>query len=85
DKGFYESLVSFISSGPVIAMVLEGEGAILKTRSLMGATDPQLAEKGSLRADFGGSIEENVVHGSDSEASAAFEIPFFFSRLDINW
>ncbi|MDC4224184.1 MAG: hypothetical protein MPW15_08140 [Candidatus Manganitrophus sp.] len=72
-----------MSSGPVVAMVLEGENAIAKNRTLMGATDPKKADKGTIRADFAGSIEANAVHGSDSAASAAVEIPFFFSQLDL--
>lgn len=84
ERGFFGSLVTFMSSGPLVALVLEGEGAILRNRSLMGATDPKQAEAGSIRADLAGSIEENIVHGSDSKESADFEIPFFFSQLDLN-
>jgi len=82
-RPFFESLTAFIASGPVVAMVLEGEDAIRKNRTIMGATDPGKADKGTLRADFGSSIESNLVHGSDSAESAAFEIPFFFSSLEI--
>ncbi|MFQ5579293.1 MAG: nucleoside-diphosphate kinase [Nitrospiria bacterium] len=84
ERGFFGSLVTFMSSGPLVALVLEGEGAILKNRSLMGATNPEEAEAGSIRADFAGSIEENIVHGSDSKESADFEIPYFFSQLSLN-
>ncbi len=84
ERGFFSSLVTFMSSGPLVALVLEGEGAILKNRSLMGATDPKQAEAGSIRADLAGSIEENIVHGSDSKESADFEIPYFFSQLALN-
>ena len=78
---FFGSLTAFMSSGPLVALVLEAENVIARNRVLMGATDPKKADRGTLRADLGGSIEENVVHGSDSAASAAFEIPFFFSHL----
>lgn len=83
EKPFFGSLASFMCSGPIVALVLEVEQAISKNRSLMGATDPKQAEKGTIRADFGGGIEENVVHGSDSKEAAAFEIPFFFSQLEV--
>lgn len=83
ERPFFGSLADFMSSGTIVALVLEGENAISKNRSLMGATDPKKADKGTLRADFGGGIEANVVHGSDSKESAAFEIPFFFSNLEI--
>lgn len=83
ERPFFDSLATFMSSGPIVAMVLEGENAISKNRTLMGATDPKKADKGTIRADFAGSIEANAVHGSDSPASAAFEIPFFFSQLDL--
>lgn len=83
ERPFFNSLATFMISGPVVVMVLEGEGAIAKNRALMGATDPKKADKGTIRADFADSIEANAVHGSDSPASAAFEIPFFFSQLDL--
>jgi nucleoside-diphosphate kinase len=83
ERPFFDSLATFMSSGPIVAMVLEGENAIVKNRTLMGATDPKKADKGTIRADFAASIEANAVHGSDSPASAAFEIPFFFSQLDL--
>ena len=77
---FFNALVSFMISGPIVALLLEGEGAIRKTRNLMGATDPKQANPGTLRADFGEDIENNAVHGSDSPEAAAFEIPFFFQH-----
>lgn len=82
-RPFFDSLATFMSSGAVVVMVLEGENAVAKNRTLMGATDPKKADKGTIRADFAGSIEANAVHGSDSKESAAVEIPFFFSRLDL--
>jgi nucleoside-diphosphate kinase len=82
-KPFYETLCAFMSSGPVVAQVLEGEGAIMRNREVMGATDPAKAAKGTIRKDFARSIEANAVHGSDSPASAAREIAFFFSALDV--
>ena len=83
ERPFFDSLTTFMSSGPIVALVLEGENAIKKTRELMGATNPKDAEKGTIRGDFGGGIETNVVHGSDSKESAEFEIPYFFSRMDL--
>lgn len=82
-KGFYESLTSFMSSGPCVAMVLEGDDAIRKHREVMGATDPAQAAPGTIRRDFGSSIERNVVHGSDGPETAAFEIFFFFNSLEL--
>jgi len=82
-RGFFGDLVAFMTSGPVIIQVLEGENAVLLHRNLMGATDPKKAEAGTIRADFAVSIDENAVHGSDSEASAAREIAYFFSNLEI--
>lgn len=79
ERPFFGDLVSFMTSGPVVVQVLEGEGAILKNRDLMGATNPQEAEAGTIRADFAKSIDENAVHGSDSTESAAREIDYFFS------
>ena len=76
---FYPDLVSFMTSGPVVVKVLEGEGAILKNRELMGATNPAEADAGTIRADFANSIDANAVHGSDSPASAAREIAYFFA------
>ncbi|MGB9715344.1 MAG: nucleoside-diphosphate kinase [Thermodesulfovibrionales bacterium] len=83
DKPFYDSLTSFLSEGPIVVMVVEGEGAISKVREIMGATNPKDAAPGTIRADFGTDIEHNIVHGSDSRESASYEIPFFFSSLEI--
>ena len=77
-KPFYESLCNYLSSGPIVVMVLEGEGAISKNRQIMGATDPLKAEEGTLRKMYGLSIDKNSVHGSDSLESAKTEIGFFF-------
>ena len=77
-KGFFEDLVNYMSSGPVIVQVMEGEGAIALNRKLMGATNPADADAGTIRADFAESIEANAVHGSDSPESAAREISYFF-------
>jgi nucleoside-diphosphate kinase len=82
-RPFFKDLVKFMISGPVIAQVLEGEGAILKHRDIMGATDPKKADKGTIRADLAKSIDANVVHGSDAAETAAVEIAFFFSGTDI--
>jgi nucleoside-diphosphate kinase len=82
-KPFFESLTTFMSSGPCVVMVLQGEGAISKTRELMGATDPKQAKKGTLRNEFAANIEKNVVHGSDAPETAAFEIKYFFNSLEI--
>ncbi|MFZ5755304.1 MAG: nucleoside-diphosphate kinase [Pseudomonadota bacterium] len=82
-RPFFKALVDFMVSGPVVVSVLEGENAVLKHRDLMGATDPKKAEKGTIRADFAASIDENAVHGSDSTGSAAREIAYFFSSLDV--
>jgi len=82
-KAFYESLTTFMSSGPAVVMVLEGEGAISKTRDLMGATDPKQAKEGTLRRQFATNIERNVVHGSDAPETAAFEIKYFFNSLEM--
>ena len=81
-KPFFESLTTFMSSGPSVVMVLEGDGAISKTRELMGATDPTKAKKGTLRQQFATGIEKNVVHGSDAPETAAFEIGYFFNHLE---
>lgn len=83
DKPFFEGLTSFMSSGPSVVMVLEGEGAISKTRDLMGATDPRQAKEGTLRRQFATDIERNIVHGSDGFETAAFEIQYFFNALEI--
>jgi len=82
-KGFFDDLVAYMTSGPVMVQVLEGEGAIALNRQLMGATNPEDAEPGTIRADFAESVEANAVHGSDSAASAAREIDFFFDAKDI--
>jgi nucleoside-diphosphate kinase len=82
-KPFYESVTNFMSSGPCVVMVLEGEEAIAAYRKLMGATDYKVAEAGTIRRDFATDIEKNVVHGSDSLETAAFEIRYFFSELDV--
>lgn len=82
-RPFFPALVDFMTSGPVTVQVLEGEGAILKNRELMGATNPKEAEAGTIRADFAESIDANAVHGSDSEQSAAREIAFFFATSEI--
>ena len=79
-KPFYKNLCNYLSSGPIVVMVLEGEGAILKNRQIMGATDPLKAEEGTLRKLYGLSIDKNSVHGSDSTESAKTEIDFFFDK-----
>ena len=83
DRPFYGELVEFMASEPVVVQVLEGEGAIAKNREVMGATDPAAAAEGTIRKEFALSKGENSVHGSDSEASAAREIAFFFSGLEL--
>jgi len=83
ERGFFGDLVAFMTSGPVIVQVLEGENAVLANRELMGATNPKEAAAGTIRADFAVSIDENAVHGSDSEASAAREIAYFFSATEL--
>jgi nucleoside-diphosphate kinase len=82
-RPFYKSLVEFMTSGPVVVQVLEGEGAIAKNREVMGATDPSKAAPGTIRKDFAESIEANSVHGSDAPETASNEIKFYFSDLDI--
>jgi nucleoside-diphosphate kinase len=83
ERGFYGELCEFMASEPVVVQVLEGEGAILKNREVMGATNPANAAEGTIRKEFALSVGENSVHGSDSEASAAREIAFFFSGLEL--
>jgi len=83
DRPFYRSLCAFMTSGPCLPMVLEGDNVIARLRDLMGATDPAKAAAGTIRKDFAASIEANAVHGSDSPESAAFEIPYFFDALEI--
>ena len=82
-RPFFKDLVEFMISGPVFVQVLEGEGAVLKNRDLMGATDPKKADKGTIRADFADSIDANAVHGSDAAETAAVEIAFFFPALNV--
>jgi nucleoside-diphosphate kinase len=82
-RPFFDSLATFMSSGSIIALVLEKENAIADLRKLMGATNPANAEEGTIRKKFAGSIEENAIHGSDAEDTAAFEIGFFFAGLDL--
>ena len=82
-RPFYKSLVEFMTSGPVVVQVLEGENAIARNREVMGATDPAKAAPGTIRKDFAQSMEANSVHGSDAPETAANEIKFFFSDLDI--
>ena len=83
ERPFYKDLVRYMSSGPVIAQVLEGDNAIARNRDIMGATDPKRAAPGTIRADLAESIEANVVHGSDAPDTAAREIAFFFSGSDL--
>lgn len=83
DRPFYASLCAFMTQGPCIPMVLEGENAVGRVRDVMGATDPSKAAAGTIRREFASSIESNAVHGSDSPESAAFEIPYFFEALEI--
>ena len=83
DRPFFRDLVRYMTSGPVVVQVLQGDNAIAKNRELMGATDPKKAAKGTIRADLAISIEQNVVHGSDSPETAAFEIGYFFATTQI--
>jgi nucleoside-diphosphate kinase len=83
ERPFFDSLTTFMSSGPIVAMVLEGEGAIQRNRDLMGATDYRQAAPGTIRADFARDIEANIVHGSDSPDTARTEIAFFFDALEM--
>ena len=83
ERPFYRSLCDFMTSGPVVVQVLEGEGAVERNREDMGATDPAKADPGTIRKDFAESIEANSVHGSDAAATAAKEIAFFFAEVDI--
>ncbi|MEQ8248455.1 MAG: nucleoside-diphosphate kinase [Alphaproteobacteria bacterium] len=83
ERPFFDSLCSFMTSGPVVVQVLEGEGAVAKNREVMGATNPEQAAPGTVRKEFAESIEANSVHGSDSPENAAIEIAFFFSQTDI--
>jgi nucleoside-diphosphate kinase len=83
ERPFYRDLVGYMTSGPVMVQVLEGEGAVVRNRDIMGATDPKKAAPGTIRADLAASIEQNVVHGSDATESAAREIGFFFRDIEI--
>ena len=83
ERPFFNDLVEFMISGPIMVQVLEGENAIAKNRELMGATDPKKAEKGTIRADFADSIDANAVHGSDAPETAAVEIAYFFPSMQI--
>ncbi len=83
ERPFFKDLVSFMISGPVMIQALQGEGAILKNRDLMGATDPKKAAPGTIRADFADSIDANAVHGSDAPETAAVEIAYFFPALNV--
>ncbi len=83
ERPFFKDLVSFMTSGPVMIQVLEGENAVAKNREIMGATNPKEAAAGTIRADFAQSIDENAVHGSDSAENAAIEIAYFFSATEI--
>ncbi len=83
ERPFFKDLVDFMTSGPVMVQVLEGENAIARNREVMGATNPKEAAPGTIRADFAESIDENAVHGSDAPETAAVEIAYFFSQLDL--
>ena len=83
ERPFFAGLTEFMSSAPCVVMALEKEGAVKAWRDLMGATDPAKADDGTLRKQFGGSVGENAVHGSDSDENAAIEIAYFFSRLEL--
>jgi len=83
DRPFFSSLTEFMSSGPIVVLVLEGDDVIARNRALMGATDPKKAEKGTIRADFAGNVEQNIVHGSDAPETAETEIKYFFGDLDL--
>ena len=83
ERPFFASLTDFMSSGPIVVMVLEGDDVIARNRTIMGATDPKKADKGTIRADFAGSIEQNIVHGSDAPETATTEIRYFFSEMEI--
>ena len=82
-RPFFRSLIQFMTSGPILAMVLEGENAVALNREIMGATDPAKAAAGTLRKDFATDVEKNTVHGSDSPENAAIEIDYFFSHLEV--
>ena len=82
-KPFYNSLTDFMSSGPCVVLILEGEKAISRNRELMGATNPKDAAPGTIRKEFAGNVEQNIVHGSDAPATAAYEMGYFFNSLEI--
>jgi nucleoside-diphosphate kinase len=84
ERPFFNDLVEFMCSGPVLVQVLEGDNAIARNRELMGATDPKKAAKGTIRADFAASIDANAVHGSDAPETARFEIAYFFAASEIH-
>ncbi len=83
ERPFFASLTDFMSSGPIVVMLLEGDDVIARNRKIMGATDPRKAEKGTIRADFAGSIEQNIVHGSDAPETAVTEIGYFFGDMEV--
>jgi nucleoside-diphosphate kinase len=83
ERPFFGSLTEFMSSGPIVVMVLEGENVIARNRELMGATDPKKAAQGTIRAELADNVEQNIVHGSDAPETAATEIAYFFSSLDL--
>ena len=83
-RPFFNDLVAFMTSGPVVLMVLEGEGAVAKNREVMGATDPKKAAEGTIRKDFATDIEKNTVHGSDSAENAKIEVAYFFPEIEIH-
>ena len=83
ERGFFSELTEFMSSGKVVVLALEAEGAILKWRETMGATDPAKADSGTIRKEFGASIEQNAIHGSDSDENANIEIAFFFAESEL--
>ena len=84
-RPFFKDLVKFMTSGPAVLMVLEGEYAIARNREIMGATDPKKAEEGTIRREFGTNVERNAVHGSDSKENAEIEISYFFSETEIQY
>ena len=83
ERPFFGSLTEFMSSGPIVVLVLEGKDVISRNRTLMGATDPKKADKGTIRADFAHNVEQNIVHGSDAPETAETEIRYFFSELEL--
>ena len=83
ERPFFASLTDFMSSGPIVVMVLQGENVIARNRALMGATDPKKADQGTIRADFADNVEQNIVHGSDAPETAATEIGYFFGDMEI--